>query len=222
MRMRIIVVGGGMVGLYLLESLRGEHKVTVVESRIQRVDELKERFPGEEIVHGDGCEPRILDAVGVAGADVVTAVTGDDEDNLVVSYLSKYEYGVSLVFARVNNPKNEWLFTGDWGVDEAICGPSIMIQLVQEEITLGDMVTLLKLQRENLAVEEVLLEEGSEVVGKSISQLPLPEQALVATVLRDGKILIPRGGMTLEAGDKVMFISSLDKAEELKGLLGLD
>jgi len=220
--MRIIVIGGGMVGLYILDTLRKDHSVTLVESRAERVADLKEWYPDENILHGDGCEPHILDAARVAGADVVTAVTGDDEDNLVISYLSKFEYGVPVVFARVNNPKNEWLFTPEWGVDEPICGPSIMVQLIQEEITLGEVVTLLKLQRENIVVEEVMLEQNNKVVGKSLDELPLPHQSLVATVLREGSILIPKGDLKLQAGDKVLFIAAADKVEELKGLLGLD
>jgi trk system potassium uptake protein TrkA len=220
--MRIIVIGGGMVGRYILDTLRKDHSVTLVESRAERVADLKEWYPEENIMHGDGCEPYILDATKVAGADVVTAVTGDDEDNLVISYLSKFEYGVPVVFARVNNPKNGWLFTSDWGVDESVSSASIIVQLVQEEVTMGEMVTLLKLQRGNIVVEEVILKEESEVAGKSLSELQLPYQSLVATVLREGKMLIPRGDLKLQAGDKVLFIAAADKAEELQGLLGLD
>jgi len=220
--MRIIVLGGGMVGRYLLESLRGDHQVVVVEKRLDRVKELREWFPEAAIIHGDACEPHILDTAKMAGADVAAAVTGDDEDNLVISYLAKFEYGVPLVFARVNNPKNEWLFTAEWGVDEAICSASIIVQLVQEEITLGEMVTLLKLRRENLEVEEVLLEEGSPVVGKSLGELALPPQTLVATVLRDRHILVPRGDLVLQAGDKILFLSEVDKAGELRSLLKLE
>lgn len=220
--MRIIVLGGGMVGLHLLSSLQEDHQVIVVEKRQERVEELKERFPQANILHGDACEPSVLDAAQVAGADVVAAVTGDDEDNLVISYLSKIEYGVPLVFARVNNPLNQWLFTEDWGVDEAICSASIIVQLVQEGLTLGEMVTLLKLQRENLVVEEVVLEEGNAVIGKTIKEINLPSKTLVATVLRDHRILVPRGDLVLFAGDKVLFISEPDKVEELRELLGLE
>lgn len=220
--MRIIVLGGGMVGRYLLEALRSDHQMVVVEKRLERVKELREAFPDAAIIHGDACEPKVLDTARMAGADVAAAVTGDDEDNLVISYLAKFEYGVPLVFARVNNPKNEWLFTSDWGVDEAICSASIIVHLVQEEISLGEMVTLLKLRRENLAVEEVLLEEGSRVVGKSIGELNLPPQTLVATVLRDRRLLIPRGDLVLKQGDKVLFVSEAERAEELKRILGLD
>ncbi|MBC7246975.1 MAG: NAD-binding protein [Actinobacteria bacterium] len=219
--MRIIVLGGGMVGRYLLESLRRDHQVVVVEKRPERVRELREWFPEADIIHGDACEPHVLDAARVAGADVVAAVTGDDEDNLVISYLAKFEYGVPLVFSRVNNPKNEWMFTSEWGVDEAVCSASIIVQLVQEEITLGEMVTLLKLRRENLVVEEVLLEEGNAVIGKSIGELGLPAQTLVATVLRDRHILVPRGDLVLQKGDKVLFLSEVEKADELKRALGL-
>lgn len=220
--MRIIVLGGGMVGLHLLTSLRNDHQVVVVEKRRERVDELKERFPDAAVMHGDACEPSVLDAASVAGADVVAAVTGDDEDNLVISYLSKFEYGVPLVFARVNNPKNEWLFTPEWGVDEAVCGASIIVQLVREEMTLGEMVTLLKLRRENLVVEEAQLEEGNAAVGKTIKDIPLPPNTLVATVLRDRRILIPKGDLALAAGDKVLFISEPDRIEDLRRILSLE
>jgi len=135
----------------------------------------------------------------------------------VISYLSKFEYGVPLVFGRVNTPKNEWLFTPDWGVDEAICSASIIVHLVQEEITLGEMVTLLKLQRENVVVEEIVLEEGNEMAGKLIKDLDLPLKTMVATVLRDRRILIPRGDLALFAGDKVLFISEAEQAEENDG-----
>lgn len=219
--MRIIVLGGGMVGRYLLEALHRDHQVVVVEKRLDRVEELREWFPQANIVHGDACEPHILDTARVAGADVVAAVTGDDEDNLVISYLAKFEYGVPLVFSRVNNPKNEWMFTSQWGVDEAICSASIIVQLVQEEITLGEMVTLLKLRRENLVVEEVLLEKGNRVIGKAIGELGLPAQTLVATVLRDRHIMVPRGDLVLQEGDKVLFLSEVDKADELRRVLGL-
>lgn len=219
--MRIIVLGGGMVGRHLLEALHGKYPVVVVEKRLDRVQELRERFPDAAIIHGDACEPKVLDMAKTAGADVVAAVTGDDEDNLVISYLAKFEYGVPLVFARVNNPKNEWLFTSDWGVDEAICSASIIIQLVEEEISLGEMVTLLKLRRENLAVEEIILEEGSTVVGKSIGELNLPPQVLVATVIRDRRLLIPRGDLVLQRGDKMLLVSEADRAEDIKKILGL-
>lgn len=219
--MRIIVLGGGMVGRYLLEALRSDHQVAVVEKRLERVRELREAFPDTAIIHGDACEPKVLDTARMAGADVAAAVTGDDEDNLVISYLAKFEYGVPLVFARVNNPKNEWLFTSDWGVDEAICSASIIVQLVREEISLGEMVALLKLRRENLAVEEVLLEAGSKIVGRRIADLNLPPQILVATVLRDRHVLLPRGDLILQAGDKVLFVSELDQLEELRRLLDI-
>ncbi|MDD3718712.1 MAG: NAD-binding protein [Actinomycetota bacterium] len=220
--MRIIVLGGGMVGLHMLVSLRDDHQVVVVEKRLERVGELKEKFPEADILHGDACEPSVLDAARVAGADVVAAVTGDDEDNLVISYLSKFEYGVPLVFARVNNPKNEWLFTADWGVDEAVCSASIIVQMVREELTLGEMVTLLKLRRERLVIEEVQLDAGSPVVGKAIKDMSLPEETLVATVLRESSNLIPRGDLTLMAGDKVLFVTDPDKVDILRGVLGLD
>jgi len=220
--MRIIVLGGGMVGLHLLSSLGNDHQVVVVEKRQDRVGELRERFPDASILHGDACEPSVLDAAGTAGADVVAAVTGDDEDNLVISYLAKFEYGVPVVFARVNNPKNEWLFTAEWGVDEAICSASIIVQLVQEELTLGEMVTLLKLRRENLVVEEVVIKEGSEAVGKNLRDIELPAKTLVATVLRDRRVLIPRGDLTLFAGDKILLISEPDRVEELRKALGIE
>mgnify|MGYP000313990756 CR=1 FL=1 len=220
--MRIIVVGGGKAGSFLLGALSQGHEVVLLEKDPARVELLRERFPGAHVRHGDGCEPTALEQAGIAHCDLVGAVTGDDEDNLVISYLSKFEFRVPLVFAKVNNPRNEWLFNPSWGVDVAVDPAGILASLVEEEVGLEELVTLLKLQRGNVAVEEVLLRGDSPLVGKSLQELALPPQFMVASVLREGDILVPRGDLVLRAGDKVLFFSEADRVEELRRLLGMD
>lgn len=213
--MRIIVLGGGMVGLHLLSSLKEEHHVVVVEKRQDRVEELREKFPQANILHGDACEPAVLDAAGTVGADVVAAVTGDDEDNLVISYLAKFEYGVPMVFARVNNPKNEWLFTSEMGVDVCISGAHIMASLMREEMTTLEMAVLLRLHRGDTALVENTIRPESKAAGRTVRDLGLPEDVILVAIAREDGLVIPRGSVELRAGDRVLALAKSGARERL-------
>lgn len=217
--MRIIVVGGGKTGSFLLGALSPGNEVVLLEKDQARVELLRERFPGARIRHGDGCEPGLLEEAGIRGCDLVVAATGDDEDNLVISYLSKFEFQVPLVFAKVNNPRNQWLFNRSWGVDVAVDPAGILASLVEEEVGLGELVTLLKLQRENVAVEEYAVEEGSSLAGKNIVDMELPSQVVLAAVVREGRPMVPRREESFQVGDRLLFICSAEKVEELRALL---
>ncbi|MDO8964752.1 MAG: NAD-binding protein [Coriobacteriia bacterium] len=131
--MRIVIIGAGKAGAYLAEKLRRGNDVTVVEQRVDKVEDVRLRMPDIRVIHGDGCEPHMLEHAGVLEADFVAAATGDDEDNLVVSHLVKTIGGTATVFARVNHPANEWLFTPEWGVDVAVGAAATMYHLVEEE-----------------------------------------------------------------------------------------
>lgn len=131
--MRIVIVGAGKAGAYLAEKLRADSEVTLIEQHADKVDRIKMRMPDVRVVHGDGCEPSLLERAGVADADFVAAATGDDEDNLVISHLVKTIGGSAVVFARVNHPANEWLFTPAWGVDVAVGAAATMYTLVEQE-----------------------------------------------------------------------------------------
>lgn len=217
--MKVLLVGGGKTGSFLLGALSERNLVVLVEKDASRVGLLRERWPGKDIRHGDGCEPSVLEDAGVRYADVVVATTGDDEDNLVISYLSKYEYGVPLVFAKVNNPRNEWLFNRSWGVDVAVDTAGILASLVEEEVGLGDLVTLLKLQRENVAVEEFTVEGDSPWLGRHFGDVRWPDQVVLAAALRGNVILIPRSEEVFMEGDRLLFICPLDRLDELKEVL---
>ena len=133
--MRILLIGAGAVGNYLARKLSDRHEVTLVETRRDRCDLLGPSLPNVKLINEDGCEPWVLEMVGISDTELVVTVTGDDEDNLVISYLSKFEYEVPTVIARVNNPLNQWLFTTEWGVDTEVSVPDMIMRVVEEEIT---------------------------------------------------------------------------------------
>ncbi len=219
--MNVLIVGGGKSGSFLAEKLNEKHRVTVVESKIERVKILQKKLPHMTVIHGDGCEPSILEKAGVARSDLVAALTGDDEDNLVISFLSKFQNRVPLVFARINHPRNEWLFNKSWGVDVAVSSTSIIASLVEEEISLGDIVSLLKLQAENLEIEEVTLPPEAESVGKTLSQLNFPPRTLIMAVISGREVKIPRGNTQLHAGDKLLLLSDLELKRQVEETLGI-
>jgi trk system potassium uptake protein TrkA len=155
---------------------------------------------------GDACEVATLAALGTAQADVVAAVTGDDEDNLVVSLLSKQEFAVPRVLARVNNPKNEWMFNDMWGVDVSVSTPHLLTALVEEAVTVGSFVRLLSLEGGKARLAEVTLAAGSPAIAKELTALGLPRESTVVAVLRDGHVVVPRGDTVLHQGDEVLVL----------------
>jgi trk system potassium uptake protein TrkA len=156
---------------------------------------------------------------GIHAAEVVAAATGDDEDNLVVSMLARFEFGVRRVVGRVNNPKNAWLYNPDMGVDVAIDQPDLMAKLIAEEMSLGDMLLLLKLRRGEYTLVEEKLSPGSQALGVAIKDMALPETCVIAAVIRQGKVLTPRGQMQFEAGDEVLAVVDNTSLATLRQLL---
>jgi trk system potassium uptake protein TrkA len=219
--MNVLIVGGGKTGLFLGRLLaQADYALSIIERRPEIAAQLAAELPSAKIIAGDGSSPRILREAETHRADVVAAVTGDDEDNLVVALLARREFRVPLVIARVNNPDNAWLFTKDMGVDVAVDQAGIMGHLVQEEISLGELVTLLKMQRAELALVEERLAPGSQAVGKRVGDLDLPTEAVLIAILRKKKVLVPSADTTLEAHDEVLAIvkagSDAKLAEKLK------
>src|SRR5213078_1069103 len=155
-------------------------------------DKVKEWAPDVSVVLGDACEPWVLEAADLKGAEVVVAATGDDEDNLVTSLLAKQEFAVPRVLARVNHPKNEWLFTEQWGVDAAVSPPHILTAMVEEAVTVGDLVRLLRLEGGRVALVEMTLPEGAPAIGRPIYELRLPADSAIVAVLRGGHVVIPQ------------------------------
>lgn len=219
--MNVLIVGAGKSGTFLAEKLRGNHEITLVEVRPERAEYVAARMSDIRVVRGDGCEPSVLDRAGVAQADLVAALTGDDEDNLVVSFLSKTTHQVPMVFARTNHPKNEWMFTNTWGVDVAVSTAAVIYSLIEKEVSLGDVITLMGLSAENMVIDELTLPADATAAGKRISELALPNCAHIMAIISAGEVVVPRGDTVLKAGDEVLILSSCGEEESLRTTFGV-
>jgi len=219
--MLVIIVGGGKTGSQLASQLlSGGHKVKLIEDRSVVLERLREELPDEVIVAGDGSSPSILETAGVEDAQVLAAVTGEDEDNLVVSTLARFEFGVPRVIARVNNPKNTWLFTPDMGVDVALCQSDILAKLIAEEMSIGDMMTLLKLRKGEYSIVEEKVHPEAVVVGKLLRDIELPPQCVFAAVIRKGQLIVPNGSTELAPVDEIIALVHASQVTKLAQLLG--
>lgn len=201
-----MIVGAGKTGLHLAQRLAADHEVTVLDQRADRIDVVRGMLPHVISIVGDACDPDLLEHAAIATHDRVVAATGDDEDNLVVAMLAKH-FGIDTVYARVNHPNNEWLFDSDWGVDVAVSGPEVLYGLVEKDLKIGDLVTLLDLNREGLTIQEITLPESSSVVGKTLAETHLPGGAcVVAVISEEGGAHVARGDTMLHAGDQLLLL----------------
>lgn len=214
--MNILIVGGGKVGANLAGILQEHgHRITLIEINEQNANRVRAQLRTAQIVLGDGCNPELLRDAGISDMQAVVASTGDDEDNLVVAKLAKHEYRVGRVIARINNPKNEWLFTPRMGVDMAVSHSMMLARLIHEELTLGDLVPLLKLAGGKVSLVEFVVPATSHTVGVRIESLRLPNECVLATVLRDGNVIIPRGETVIAADDRIIALIRADQQAEL-------
>jgi trk system potassium uptake protein TrkA len=219
--MYVIIIGGGKTGSHLASELIEQgHEVRVVDARADVIARLREELPEQMIVVGDGSSPSLLEAAGISRAQVLAAVTGEDETNLVITSLGRFEYHVPRTIARVNNPKNAWLFTQDMGVDVALNQTDILAKLIVEEISLGDMMTLLKLRRGEYSIVEEKVHPEAPVVGKALKDIELPPECVFAAVLRAGRLIVPKGETILQPVDEVIALIHGSQAGKLAALLG--
>lgn len=219
--MNVIIIGGGKVGTYLASLLLQDgHTVKVIESREEQIPTLQHDLPQGIIVEGNGTDLPVLEAAGIQNADSVISVTGNDETNLIASTLARYEYSVKRVIARVNNPKNAWLFTPEMGVDVGLNQADLMAHLVAEEMSVGDMLTLLKLHMGRYSLVKEPVHPTSIVVGKALQDLQLPTDCIMVAVIRGSELVLPRGITVLHAGDEVMAITDTTKVCTLADMLG--
>ncbi len=217
--MFVLIVGGGRVGSHLAELMLHEgHTVKVVESRAEILERLKLEMPPECIAGGEMSSPSVLEAAGVRTANVLAAVTSEDEVNLVIASLARFEFNVPRVIARVNNPANAWMFTEQMGVDVALNQAEILSNLIAEEMSLGDMMTLLKLRRGDYSVVIEKIPPGAKLLQAPLRSLALPGTCVIAAVIRHGRMLIPRGDMHFEEHDEVLAIISTGHIPDLKKL----
>ena len=206
--MKVVITGGGAVGRHLASDLvdRG-HEVILVEQERDVVERIRPMIPDVRVVLGDACEPWVLESCETSTADVVVAATGDDEDNLVTSLLAKQEFAVPRVLARVNHPKNEWLFGEQWGVDAAVSPPHVLTAMVEEAVTVGDLVPLLKLEGGRISIVEATLPDDAPSIGRPLYELRLPPDSTIIAILRDGHVVIPQPETVLAAADEVLALA---------------
>lgn len=217
--MKVVIAGAGAVGTFLAEDLAGGgHDVLLIEKSTQAMDALA---LGDRVrlVAADACEVDVLQRVRLEEADVVVAATGDDEDNLVISLLAKQEFAVPRVIARVNHPKNHWLFNETWGVDIAVSTPHLLSALVEEAVSVGSLVRLLQFEGGNARLVEVTLAEECPAAGQAIAEIGLPRGATVVAVVRENHVVVPRGDTVLSPGDEVLLLVIGDADDEVRRLL---
>ncbi|MCL6520735.1 MAG: NAD-binding protein [Armatimonadetes bacterium] len=215
--MYIIVAGGGKVGHYLTRALiDAGHEVLLLEKDRSRADYLSEDL-GEVVTWGDACEVSTMKEVGMERADVVVAVTGDDEDNLVICQMAKRKFHVPRTIARVNNPKNEDIFEM-LGIDATVSSTKIIFNLIEQQIETDEVIPLAPLQRGNIEIVEVDLGPKSPVVGKRINQVVLPQDALIISIVRDGHAILPNIDVVFKEGDSVIALVNADQEAQLRAI----
>jgi trk system potassium uptake protein TrkA len=219
--MFVIIVGGGKTGSQLALQLLSEgHRVRLIEDRITVLERLKEELPSDCIFSGDGSSPYVLESAGIDQAQVLAAVTGEDETNLVVTTLARFEFNVPRIIARVNNPKNAWLFNTEMGVDVALNQADILAKLIAEEMSLGDMMTLLKLRKGEYSIVEEKVHPSAVVVGKTLREITLPPSCVFVAVIRKGQLIVPSGNTDLQPVDEVIALVHALQVAQLAELLG--
>jgi len=219
--MYTIIVGGGQVGRYLASILLAEgHQIKIIEYRSDRISVLEQSFAADQIIFGSGSDPNVLEGAGVHHADVIVAATGSDETNLVVCSLARLEFKVPRIIARVNNPKNAWLYTPEMGVDVALNQADLLARLIAEEMSLGDMMTLLKLRKGQYSLVEERVDPDAVANGKAVRDLNLPQRCVLAAIIRKGELIIPRGDTLLQTADEVLAVVHSAELPKLAALLG--
>jgi len=216
--MYIVVVGGGKVGYYLTKSLINEgHEVLVIERDQRKCDAMAEEL-GSIVLRGDGAEAAVLAEAGANRADVVVAVTGDDEDNLVICQMAKKRFNVGRTIARINNPKNERIF-GLLGIDATVSSTNLIMSQIELEIPHHSLVHLLKLKHSNVEIVETVISPDSSIVGRSLKELTLPPDCIISMIVRDGNLVIPTGTTEFQPGDEVVALAKVENEQALRRLL---
>jgi trk system potassium uptake protein TrkA len=217
--MKVAIAGAGNVGTFIAGDLRAAgHDVLIIEKDYGLVERIKSSLDVTWFV-GDACEVSSLDAAGIVDAEVMVAATGDDEDNLVVSLLAKQEFAVPRVVARVNHPKNHWLFNETWGVDVSVSTPHLLSALVEEAVSVGSLVRLLQFQGGEARLVEVTLAADSPAAGVRIADLGVPRDATIVALVRDRHIVVPRGDTVIQEADEVLALVTPESEEPLKTIL---
>ncbi len=216
--MRIAIAGAGNVGRAIARELLGNgHQVLLIDRDPKALK--MESVPNAEWLLADACEIASLDNAQLAKCQVLVAATGDDKVNLVASLLAKTEYGVPRVVARVNHPKNEWMFDASWGVDVAVSTPRIISALVEEAVSVGDVVRLFSLRRGDANLVEITLPDNAKACGQTVGEIEFPDNSSLAAVVRDGRVIAPDEHLTFGSGDELIFVATSAAEAQLKDCL---
>ena len=217
--MYIVIVGAGKVGFYLAKELaQGHHTVSLVEKDTVTCEEIAKELNNVLLINGDGCNSRYLEDAGINRADVVAAVTGNDEANLMICQLAKQFSRVKRTVARVNDPKNTRTFN-EIGVDVAVDSTSIIAKIIEEEVSLEDLVTLMTFKRGKLALVRVDLTNKSPCINKQVMEIKLPRASVLVSIIRGEDVIIPRGETVLQPKDDIIALTAIENEQELLDVL---
>ena len=218
--MFVVIGGGGRTGTQLATLLVAQgHEVHLIEDRRHILTRLHRELPTEVIYEGYPTDPSVLEQAGIQRAQMVAACNEDDASNLAMCFVARTRYQVPRTIARINNPRNAWLFDQKFHVDAAVNQAEIMAGLIEEEMAPGAMMTLLKLQRGNYSLVEEIIAPGAQAIGVALKDLPLPQDCVIAAIIRQGEIVVPRGITKFEVGDEVLAVADREGAIELAKLL---
>ncbi|MBU3751820.1 MAG: TrkA family potassium uptake protein [Mycobacterium sp.] len=216
--MKVLIAGAGAVGRSIARELvDNSYDVALIERNPGHFD--VDAIPAADWHFGDACELSLLESIALEDFDVVIAATGDDKANVVLSLLAKTEFAVPRVVARVNDPRNEWLFDSAWGVDVAVSTPRMLASLVEEAFAVGDVVRLLEFRKGNANLVEITLPEDTPWGGRPVRKLDLPRDVALVTILRGQRVIVPEPDQPLEGGDELLFVAAPDVEPELRTLL---
>ncbi|MDD5465623.1 MAG: NAD-binding protein [Candidatus Omnitrophica bacterium] len=216
--MYILIVGAGKVGYFLAKRLyQSKHTVSIIDKDRQICEEIAKELE-ILVVNGDGCDPKILEEAGVQRADVVAAVTGDDEDNLVICQLAKEKFNLQRTVGRVNNPDNEHTFS-ELGIDVPVDSTKIIAKIIEEEVSFSDFVNLMSFKRGKLAIVRVDLPSDAPVINKQLKDINLPKDAVLVSIVRGEEVILPKGDTVLKAGDDVIALTLIGNEPQLLSLL---
>ena len=216
--MRVVIAGAGSVGRSIArELLHNGHQVLLIDKDADDVQ--ASRVPDAAWLLADACEIAVLEEAKVQECDVVVAATGDDKANLVVSLLSKTEFGVPRTVARVNNPKNEWMFDESWGVDVAVSTPRLMTALVEEAVSVGDLVRIFQFQQAKASMVELTIPADSPYIGRPVGDVAWPDDTVLVGIIRDDRPIAPSRDDAVEAHDEMLFITTPDSEDALEQML---
>jgi trk system potassium uptake protein len=216
--MRVAIAGAGAVGTSIAKELiENGHEVLLIDKDPKAIKVYE--VAGAEWLLADACEIAALDDASLERCNVVIAATGDDKTNLVTSLLAKTEYGVPRVVARINLPANEWLFNESWGVDVAVSTPRLLSALVEEAVSVGDLVRLMTFRQSDASLVELTIPADAQLAGQRVGSIDWPADTALVAILRDGRVIVPSSDDPLECGDELLFVTNQDVEAELGRLL---